>query len=39
MKKTYEKPALIARGSFAASTAGLGRWLPDVVIPVGRLIP
>ncbi|MFJ4684980.1 response regulator transcription factor [Streptomyces sp. NPDC088789] len=37
MKKTYESPALIERGAFAAATAGFGRFLADQL--VGRLIP
>ncbi|WP_327738784.1 LuxR C-terminal-related transcriptional regulator [Streptomyces nojiriensis] len=37
MKKHYEAPALIERGSFAAATAGFGRLLSDQL--VGRLIP
>lgn len=37
MKKSYETPALIERGAFAAATAGFGRFLADQL--VGRLIP
>ncbi|MEV0125833.1 keywimysin-related RiPP [Streptomyces sp. NPDC050703] len=37
MKKTYETPALIERGSFATATAGFGRIRGDQL--VGRLIP
>jgi hypothetical protein len=39
MNKAYEKPELIERGSFTKNTAGLGRFLRDRVIPVGRLAP
>lgn len=38
-KRPYETPALIDRGSFVTTTAGLGRIFADRVIPVGRLIP
>ncbi|WP_438297252.1 response regulator transcription factor [Streptomyces sp. HUAS TT7] len=37
MKKSYEAPALIARGLFATATAGFGRIKGDQL--VGRLIP
>ncbi|MEU0477566.1 keywimysin-related RiPP [Streptosporangium sp. NPDC006013] len=34
--KVYQAPALVARGSFAADTAGSGCWVGDQL--VGRLI-
>lgn len=37
MKKSYETPALIERGAFAAATAGFGRFFADQL--VGRFIP
>lgn len=39
MKKPYVQPALTHRGEFRATTAGLGRFFRDRVIPVGRRIP
>ncbi len=39
MKKKYEAPVLVSRGSFVATTAGLGRLFADRVLPVGKLVP
>ncbi|MFD8499796.1 hypothetical protein [Amycolatopsis sp. NPDC059657] len=40
MKKPYVAPKLTARGTFATSTAGFGKFLKDgKVIPVGRIVP
>ena len=39
MKKSYTQPVLSHRGQFRTTTAGLGRFLRDRVIPVGRRIP
>ncbi len=40
MKKSYETPMLIERGTFTSETAGLGRFLRDrQPWPVGRWIP
>jgi hypothetical protein len=36
MKKTYEAPSLVARGSFGKLTAGWGRWFADQL--VGRFL-
>lgn len=37
MRKSYEAPMLVARGSFTATTAGFGRFFADQL--VGRLVP
>lgn len=39
MKKNYQTPRLIARGSFTANTAGRCRFFSDRGVCAGRLIP